>query len=79
MWFKVSSDGVEFRSEKGQQPPFMSTDSQLYFRAVIGAKEFHLVAEVPSLMWRFIGADAEASGWTNKPLEINVQDMLQWD
>ena len=77
--FEVLSDSVEFRSEKSQQPPFTSTDSQVYFRAVIGAKEFHLVAEVPSLMWRFIGADAEASEWTNKPLEINVQDVLQWD
>ena len=77
--FEVSADGVELRSEKGQPPPFKSTDSQQHFRVVTGTKEFNLVAEVPSLMWRFIGADAEASGLTNKPLEINVQDIQQWD
>ncbi len=77
--FEVSSDGFEFQSEKGQPPPFMSTDSQLYFHAVTETNKFNLVAEVPSLMWRFIGADAEAIEWTNKPIEINVQDLQEWD
>lgn len=77
--FEVSSDYFKFLSYEGEPPPFISTDFQLIFHAVTETQKINLVAEVPSLKWRFIGVDAEAGKWTNKPIEVNVQDLQEWD
>ncbi|HDZ62894.1 MAG TPA: hypothetical protein ENH40_07115, partial [Nitrospirae bacterium] len=77
--FEVSSDYFKFLSDDGEPPPFISTDSVLIFHAVTETQKINLVAEVPGLKWRFIGVDAEAGKWTNKPIEVNVQDLQEWD
>jgi hypothetical protein len=77
--FHLSAEGFQFLSENNRPPPFFSTAPQLTFRALTKTKDFNLVAEIPTLKWRFVGADGDAEEWTNKPVEKSIQELQQID